>query len=374
MIRSRLVRLASPLYERHPQLRDALTLADGNVDRLRHSIARRFPQVIRPNPRSLFISLTANCNFRCKGCHYGRDFMPGQQLSFPMVETLLHDAKDLGVKVRLYGGEPLIHPDLPRIVELATRLELDFWVTTNGLLLRQRIDALYAAGLRRLTLGFYGNGHAYEAYVQRQHAFARVEEGVAYARERYGSRLSLALDWVLMRPTCSLEALDELADFARRYRLPIQVNLIQYSLPYFLQEQESEAQDLHFHPEDRPAIETVVAELLRLKAAEPHLVPQSAIALRSIPDWLMKGPNMRVPCDRYRLIWVGPDGTVQLCYVTFKLGNLHEKRLSEIVFSPAHRQAARDAFALNCPNCHCGFDKRVLAHGPSRRLYATGPS
>jgi len=370
-IRSRVRRLLAPLYESHPRLRDMLIFADGNADRLRHSVARVFPQVIRPDPRSLFVSLTAHCNFRCKGCHYGRDFMPGRQLSLPIVRDLLDDAKTIGFnKVRLYGGEPLLHRDLPEMIEHATNLGLDFWVTTNGFLLRQRIDSLFEAGLRRLTLGFYGNGPAYDSYVQRGNAFSRVEEGVAYVRDRYGARVSLSLDWVLMRPTCSLGAVNELTAFARRYRLPIQVNLIHYSLPYFLQDHEDGARELQFRPEDRPAIERVVAELLRLKAVDPGLVPQPAIALRSIPDWLMNRAAMRVPCDAYRLIWVGPDGSVQLCYVTFKLGNLHDTRLSELVFTPTHKKAARDAFAVNCPNCHCGYDKRVLAHGPSRRLYS----
>ena len=374
-LRSRLVRLVAPLHANRPWLRDFLVLADGNASRVRHSVARVFPTVIRPDPRSLFIALTAHCNFRCKGCHYGRDFMPGHQLSLAMVRELLDDAKAIGFdKVRLYGGEPLLHRDLPDIVEHAARLGLDFWVTTNGLLLRQRIDALFEAGLRRLTLGFYGNGAAYDEYVQREQAFAKVEEGVAYARRRFGPRLSLSLDWVLMRPTCGADAIRELTDFARRYRVPIQVNLVHYSLPYFLQSHEDGSRELQFGPEDRPAIERVVEALLSLKATDPALIPQTAIALRSIPDWLMKGAGMRVPCDRYRLIWVGPDGTVQLCYVTFKLGNLHERRLADLVFTSAHRQAARDAFALNCPNCHCGFDKRVLAHGPSRRLYSVGRS
>ena len=59
-----------------------------------------------------------------------------------------------------------------------------------------------------------------------------------------------------------------------------------------------------------------------------------------------------------------------MCYVTFKLGNLHEKRLKDILFTPTHRQAARDAFALNCPNCHCGYETRTLAHRPTRSRYA----
>jgi cyclic pyranopterin phosphate synthase len=91
--------------------------------------------------------------------------------------------------------------------------------------------------------------------------------------------------------------------------------------------------------------------------------------MRAIPDWLLRGPAMRVPCDRYRLIWIGANGVVQLCYVTFELGNLHEHRLREILFTEAHEQASRDAFQLKCPNCHCAYDGRTRMHAPSRRLY-----
>jgi len=55
--------------------------------------------------------------------------------------------------------------------------------------------------------------------------------------------------------------------------------------------------------------------------------------------------------------------------VTFKLGNLHEKRLKDMLFTPEHLAAARDSFELNCPNCHCAYDTRVLGHAPTRRKY-----
>ena len=349
-------------------------LADSQVDRVRHSVARVFPSIIRPDPRSLYIALTANCNYRCKACHYGRDFMPGHQLPLTVVRDLLDDARDIGfTKIRLYGGEPLLHKELPQIVEHASKLGLESWITTNGLLLENCVDALYEAGLRTISLGFYGTEASYDEYTQRPGGYARMEDGVAYVREKYGSSISLSLDWLLMRPTCSLESLKETWAFAVRFQTPIHVNLIHYSLPYFLKadEERDHGLDLSFRPEDRQQIEEVVTEILRLKKVDPELVPQSSIGLRSIPDWLVKGPNMRVPCERYRLIWVGADGTVQMCYVTFKLGNLHEKRLKELVLTEEHKRAARDAFALNCPNCHCSYDKRVLAHGPSRRLYAT---
>jgi sulfatase maturation enzyme AslB (radical SAM superfamily) len=100
------------------------------------------------------------------------------------------------------------------------------------------------------------------------------------------------------------------------------------------------------------------------------MLKHSEIGLASIPDWLTKGADMKVACDKYQMIWIGADGTVQLCYVTFKLGNLHEKRLSEMLFGPEHRNAARDAYALRCPNCHCSYDNRVQKDLSSRLTYS----
>lgn len=146
------------------------------------------------------------------------------------------------------------------------------------------------------------------------------------------------------------------------------VDLIHYSLPCFT---EGPERMLQFRPEDRGMIEEVVAELIRLKRARPEMFDQSPEGLRSIPDWLLKGPAMRVPCDKYQMIWVGADGTVQLCYVTFRLGSLHEQRLRDLLFTPAHEQAARDAFVVRCPNCHCGYDCRIRKHASSHRRYTS---
>ncbi len=359
--------LLGPVVGHREGLRRALRGVDERVDVLRHAAAARFPGLIRPDPRRLFVALTADCNYRCKGCRYGRDFMPGQTLPLRIVKDLLDDAHDAGFEgVRLYGGEPLLHPDLPEIVRHASRLGMNMWVTTNALLLRKKVDALFEAGLRRLSVGFYGLGDEYDRYVGRTGAFRVVEEGLAYTRERYGPGLAMHLDWLLMRPTCNRESIRATWNLARRFAMPIYVNLVHYSLPYFTG---MENREIQFSPEDRPLVEEMTAELLSLQAERPDLFLNSPAGLRSIPDWLMKGPGMRVPCTAYRLIWVGADGTVQLCYVTFKLGNLHEKRLREILFTREHRQAARDAFQLSCPTCHCGYDARVLRHGASRKLY-----
>lgn len=293
--------------------------------------------------------------------------MVGEQLTLAEVKTLLDDAKAAGVeRVRLYGGEPLLHRDLPAMIRHAVGIGLAIYITTNGNLLRQKIDALADAGLKHITIGFYGTDRHYNDYVQRQDTFRRLRDGLQYTRDRHGKAFSLQLNYLIMRPSCTLEALHEAWAFAERFDMSFHTDLVHYSLPYFTDGIEA---GLQFRPEDESAIRTLVKELARLKQEHPLRVRESLASIHSIPDWLLKGPGMRVPCDVKNLLWVGADGTVQLCYVTFKLGNIRERRLREMLFTDAHHQAARDAFQLNCPNCHCERDGRIQKHLPSRLRY-----
>jgi len=366
-VHSRLRDLLEPVYHNKPSLKAQLRATQLQLERFRNGVWEHFPQLIRPRPEHIYLTLTAQCNLACKGCRYGRDFMPGEQLSLPLVRALLDDVRELNFEVvRLYGGEPLVHRNITEIVEYCTRLNLRTYLTTNGILLRRKIDDLYAAGLRRVQIGLYGIGEAYDEYVQRRNRFDQLEENIAYVRERYGESVNLTLNWLLMKPTCSVEAVRDTWQFAARYNARICINLVHYSLPYFT---EGENRELAFTEADRPAIDAVVAEFMRLQSRQPHLLASSPIVMRSISDWLVKGRDMRVPCDRHRLIWVGADGTVQMCYVSFRLGNLHEQRLKDMLFTRTHIDAARDGFRLNCPNCHCSYETRVLGHAPTRRKY-----
>ena len=365
---AQLVRRLRFITDRHPKIKTAAVNADRHLGHALHSIGTLFPILIRPQTRKMTVAITARCNLRCLGCRYERDFMPGEQLPLAMVRNLLDDGSSLGVStVRFYGGEPLLHPDLPEMVRYANQVGIRPYVTTNGVLLRSRFQTLYDAGLRSLSLGFYGTGERYDQYVQRPKRFSEVEGGIAAVRDRYGKAVDLQLNFLLMRPTCTLEALETAWQFAERYDMGFRIDLVHYSLPYFT---EGPDRQLQFRPEDRRAIEAVAVELEHLKCAQPERLRESLHGIRSIPDWLLKGPEMRVPCDAYQMIWVGADGTVQLCYVTFRLGNLHEQRLATMLYGDKHRQAARNAFALKCPNCHCERDSRVQKHGPSRRLYS----
>ena len=366
-IRNAIKNKAGLILHERSLLRSSLVNAEHWLEKQKHTAAHYFPPIIQPHPYILMIAVTAHCNLRCLGCRYGRDFMPGSQLSWHTVRGILDDAKDAGIyKIRLYGGEPLLHPDLPKMIAYCRKIGLKPGVTTNAMVLEHKIDLLYDAGLRDISIGFYGTRDNLDDYTQRHGCFRRLEAGVQAVREHYGNQVDIQINWLLRRQSCTPEALRDAFDFALRYDTKFQVDLIHYSLPYFT---EGPEHSLQFRPEDHAAIKTVVDQLLKLKIAYPDKVQHTVEAIRAIPDWLLLGPRMRIPCTAYEMIWIGANGSVQLCYVTHPLGNIHEQRLKDMLFNARHKKAARDAFALKCPNCHCSAGTRIMRDASSHRRY-----
>src|SRR5437667_8171550 len=118
-----LYQLLIPRLIDFPRIRNLAAEVDSWRGLVRHTAAQAFPQVIQPKPLKLTVAITAHCNLRCMGCRYGRDFMPGSQLPWPIIRDLLDDAKEANFQtVRFYGGEPLLHPDLPKMVKHAVDL------------------------------------------------------------------------------------------------------------------------------------------------------------------------------------------------------------------------------------------------------------
>ncbi|OEU96850.1 GTP 3',8-cyclase MoaA [Streptomyces oceani] len=107
----------------------------------------------------LRVSLTDRCNLRCTYC------MPEEGLQWLAKPKLLTDDEivrliqvavtGLGIEeVRFTGGEPLLRPGLPGIIERCARLSPrpKISLTTNGIGLERTAHALHAAGLDRINV------------------------------------------------------------------------------------------------------------------------------------------------------------------------------------------------------------------------------
>jgi cyclic pyranopterin phosphate synthase len=110
--------------------------------------------------RDLRISVTDRCNFRCRYCmpreRFGEQhtFLPRRALlSFEEIERFVSACLPLGLsKVRITGGEPLLRPGVPALVQRLSTLGVETALTTNASLLRDQAPLLANSGLDRVTV------------------------------------------------------------------------------------------------------------------------------------------------------------------------------------------------------------------------------
>jgi len=170
--------------------------------------------------KSLRISVTDKCNFRCRYCMpaeglewLGRD----EILSFEELTRVVRVLAGMGVsEIRLTGGEPLVRRDLPTLVRMlaGTPGVEDLALTTNGVLLDRLAGPLVAAGLRRLNVSLDSLSHVRFAEITRRDALDRVLAGLAEA-ERYPELRPLKVNCVAVRGFTETEV-PALAELARR--------------------------------------------------------------------------------------------------------------------------------------------------------------
>lgn len=146
--------------------------------------------------RDLRISVTDRCNFRCQYCMpaeiFGEryEFLPKPEiLSFEEITRMARIFTKLGVrKLRITGGEPLVRAELPKLIEMLSRIDGidDIALTTNGFLLAKMAQDLKDAGLHRVTVSLDSlDEEIVKTMSGRPYGPERTLEGIAEA-ERVG--------------------------------------------------------------------------------------------------------------------------------------------------------------------------------------------
>jgi cyclic pyranopterin phosphate synthase len=109
----------------------------------------------RVEPRTVRISLTDRCDLACVYCRPSRsDGYFEKRLEDEAWRAMVRALVQAGVRrVRITGGEPLLHPRVTELVAFVASLGVDdLALTTNGTLLEKLAQPLRDAGLRRLTV------------------------------------------------------------------------------------------------------------------------------------------------------------------------------------------------------------------------------
>ncbi|MEJ2401363.1 MAG: GTP 3',8-cyclase MoaA [Xanthomonadales bacterium] len=184
--------------------------------------------------RELRMSVIDRCNFRCSYCMpadsvQGRgEFLPLERLlTDHEIVDLVRAFTDLGVrKLRLTGGEPLLRPGLPALVEqlAAIRGLDDIALTTNGVMLPRLAVDLASAGLRRITVSLDTLDQAVLDTMSGGKArLEQILEGIAAAEDAGFERLKI--NTVVQKGVNDHTVMDLLAHFRGT---PHQVRLIEF--------------------------------------------------------------------------------------------------------------------------------------------------
>ena len=91
--------------------------------------------------KKVYIEITNICNLNCSFCSpvtRKKEF-----ITLDNINHIFNEIKDYTDYIYLHvKGEPLLHPDIDKIIELADKYNLKVNLTTNGTLLKEKINLL----------------------------------------------------------------------------------------------------------------------------------------------------------------------------------------------------------------------------------------
>ena len=174
--------------------------------------------------RSLRLSVTDRCNFRCPYCMPLEHvvFLPRAEiLSYEELLTLVRMGVRLGIReVRVTGGEPLVRRDLAVLVKGLSEIQgiEDLSLTTNGFHLKNHAQSLKLAGLRRINVSLDTLRPDRFRVLSGADGLPRVLQGIQAARD--AGLIPIKVNAVLLRGVNEDEA-EELVDWARSGHLSL---------------------------------------------------------------------------------------------------------------------------------------------------------
>ena len=138
----------------------------------------------RHYPLVLMLEPLFKCNLACAGC--GKIDYPKEILDRRLsLEECLAAVDDCGAPVvSIPGGEPLIHPEMPEIVEGIVARKKFVYLCTNAILLKQHLERYEPSTYLTFSVHLDGMREEHDAAVCRDGVFDRAVEAIAAARAR----------------------------------------------------------------------------------------------------------------------------------------------------------------------------------------------
>lgn len=167
--------------------------------------------------KPLYVKLKVfyGCNLKCEMCNHWRETRE-PPVSPERFKAVIAELAELGTKkIHISGGEPMLRPQIPELIDFATAHGIKVTMTTNGTLIdKTRARQLVEAGLRGVNISI-------DSPIRRMHekirgvkgSFKSTTKAVSlFERYRHKGKLSVRINTVVSRTNYqTLETLPDLA-------------------------------------------------------------------------------------------------------------------------------------------------------------------
>jgi len=147
----------------------------------------------RQQAANVFFHVLTRCNLRCRHCYINPEQHGRKRLSVKRIERwlTLFAARSPSANLVLLGGEPTLHPDLPRAVRHARSLGFaSITIDTNGYLFYDILEKVTPAEVDVFSFSLDGAGAETNDRIRGQGSYDACLNGIRRARAK-GFRASL---------------------------------------------------------------------------------------------------------------------------------------------------------------------------------------
>ncbi|MFC1849566.1 PqqD family peptide modification chaperone [candidate division CSSED10-310 bacterium] len=316
-------------YQRSPTQVSADTLAFFNnlsrsgflgPDRADQSSSSRAPA----QANHLFLHLTQECNLACPHCYTHSDPHYTRKPGADKVEKLLDDCAQQGfTSITISGGEPLLYPELEKILHHA-RAHFHVSLITNGTLLTPSLIKVLKETCHSIQISLDGSTAAVHDNIRGPGSYDETIQGLKLLQD------SACGDKVSLCATVSRKNIHDvpaIIDFADRIGIPI----LRF-LPLMVQGRASNLKD-DLLPEDRDLIklyDSILPYLTGKRSGTTITGFMSGLLMQPIP-----GAHRDQWCPVGRSFIMKFNGDIAPCILmmdkNWKIGNLFRDKLSDIM-------------------------------------------
>jgi len=295
-------------------------------------------------PAAFEFYLTDICNLRCRHCNIWSKAITKPMLPFEIIRDLFRQAWRLGVRsVGYTGGEPTLHRDFRRVIQLGHALGFRQHVTTNAIGMSKSLAEEMARSCRTVGVSVDGVGPVFEEI--RRTKWSLVDRGLRILIDA-GADVSLGL----VVTAKNIDNVREVMAYADSFGIPL--GLQPYNkggvvMPDGLMLSDA---DLALRPEQGVLLDSLLSE--NMSRDQDHEAYYRELFGYAMHD--QKRTNCYISFDKFV---VEANGDVRPCHVFPVVGNIQSESLEAIWYSARYNAMRREM--VGCKACYLGCYEHI---------------